>query len=195
MKRPIATLLISATVLSMCNPQSAMALLTDDANATQETKVVADSKLVAQQDDSSKLRDAMEQPASDSAGGVTKTAQNSDADATPAAPAATPVEKTPPPPGANASLPARVGSTVVCSVLGYPIAMVRRTITQTKQGSRDLIGESKNPLLVGFTCAFSLPYAVAGGILEGGQYSVENSWRASKNDPFSKDAFSLGDMD
>src|SRR5581483_8836321 len=61
---------------------------------------------------------------------------------------------------------ARLSSFVAGSIVGVPICLVRRTYFETKTGALDLAGPHSNPVLLGATAAFSLPYAVCGGFLE-----------------------------
>lgn len=90
-------------------------------------------------------------------------------------------------------LPTRLASFTCGAVLGYPVAMAKRTVHQTKQGTRDFVGEGKNPIVLLPAMVVSFPYGVVGGFLEGWQYTVMNSWKASGEDPFSKETFSLDD--
>ena len=89
----------------------------------------------------------------------------------------------------------RLASFTTGFIFGTPIAIARRTYSQTRSGSTDIIGDSHNPILVATTSLFSLPFAIIGGPLEGVGYSLANSWHASGDEPFGKDTFSLGDMD
>ena len=87
----------------------------------------------------------------------------------------------------------RMASFTTGAILGYPVAMAKRSVYQTKSGTRDFVGETKNPFLLIPAMVVSAPYGFVGGFLEGAQYSVMNSWRASGEEPFSKESFSLED--
>lgn len=87
----------------------------------------------------------------------------------------------------------RMASFTTGAILGYPVAMAKRSVYQTKNGTRDFVGETKNPLLLIPAMVVSAPYGFVGGFFEGAQYSVMNSWKASGDEPFSKEAFSLDD--
>ncbi|MBZ0187655.1 MAG: hypothetical protein K8F91_15520 [Candidatus Obscuribacterales bacterium] len=95
----------------------------------------------------------------------------------------------------DVALPQRMASFAVGAVVGMPIAIARRTYHQTRQGSRDLIGESRNPLLVVPTTILSLPFAIMGGPVEGFGYAIYNSWKGSGVTPFGCESFSLGEME
>lgn len=91
----------------------------------------------------------------------------------------------------NVPWPTRLTSFACCSVLGMPIAMAKSGYKQTLAGNKDLIGESKNPVKLLISTGLSIPFALAGGFLEGSGYSVINSWKGSAEEPFGKEAFSL----
>lgn len=88
-------------------------------------------------------------------------------------------------------LPVRVASFTTGFILGTPVSIVRAFGRQTRAGSRDLIGESKNPVLLATTYLFSVPFAFAGAPFEGVGMSAINSWNGSGEEPFGKESFSL----
>lgn len=90
-------------------------------------------------------------------------------------------------------LPKRLASFTCGAFLGYPVAMAKRTVHQTKAGNKDFIGDSTNPIKVGIATMVSLPFGFVGGVFEGAQYSVYNSWKGSGEEPFGKATFSLDD--
>lgn len=90
-------------------------------------------------------------------------------------------------------LPTRVASFLVGAPIGLPVMMVKRTVHQTKAGNRDFIGDRTNPLFVIPATVISLPFGAVGGFCEGWQYSIYNSWKASGEEPFSKESMSLED--
>lgn len=80
-------------------------------------------------------------------------------------------------------------------LVGTPIAMARKTGDETISGLKDIVGESRNPLLViPFGALSAVPGAIS-GIFQGPFYAAKNSWTNSDDAPFSKESFSLGDMD
>ncbi|MBI4532605.1 MAG: hypothetical protein HY711_01555 [Candidatus Melainabacteria bacterium] len=91
-------------------------------------------------------------------------------------------------------LPHRLAAFVAGVVIGTPIAIVRKSYQQTITATRDIVGESTNPLFVLPAGALSLPYAVLGGTFEGAYTGLLNAWVNSADDPFGKDSFSLGEM-
>lgn len=90
-------------------------------------------------------------------------------------------------------LPLRMASFTTGFVVGTPIAITRCAIKQTKAGTRDLVGDSHNPLLVVPAAIISIPFGAMGGPFEGVGYAAVNSWRHSGDEPFGQETFSLGD--
>jgi hypothetical protein len=82
-------------------------------------------------------------------------------------------------------------------VVGTPVAMVRRTISQDVVGAGEMpvIGKSKNRVKIWTARAVLLPVCAIGGLVQGPMYSLEQSKKFSSTTPFSKDNFSLGHMD
>lgn len=81
------------------------------------------------------------------------------------------------------------------AIVGTPVAIVRRTVAETIAGNQDIIRDSTNPILVIPATIITLPFSVPAGACEGVYRGVKNSWLNSSKNPFSKDAFSLGEMD
>ena len=91
----------------------------------------------------------------------------------------------------DVKMPVRMASFTTGFILGTPVSIVRAFGRQTKAGSKDLIGESKNPILLATTYLFSVPFAFAGAPFEGVGMSAINSWNGSGDEPFGKQAFSM----
>lgn len=91
----------------------------------------------------------------------------------------------------DVKLPVRMASFTTGFILGTPVSIIRAFGRQTKAGSKDLIGESKNPVLIATTYLFSVPFAFAGAPFEGVGMSAINSWNGSGDEPFGKESFSL----
>ncbi|MBI1270613.1 hypothetical protein GC174_09285 [bacterium] len=89
-------------------------------------------------------------------------------------------------------LPLRLLSFTTGFVVGTPIAIGRCAYKQTRAGTKDLVGDSTNPLLVVPATIISLPFGVMGGPFEGVGSAAVNSWRGSGQDPFGPESFSLG---
>lgn len=91
----------------------------------------------------------------------------------------------------DVKMPVRMASFTTGFILGTPVSIVRAFGRQTKAGSKDLIGESKNPILLATTYLFSVPFAFAGAPFEGVGMSAINSWNGSGDEPFGKQSFSM----
>lgn len=91
----------------------------------------------------------------------------------------------------DVKMPVRVASFTTGFILGTPVSIVRAFGRQAKAGSKDLIGESKNPILLATTYLFSVPFAFAGAPFEGVGMSAINSWNGSGDEPFGKQSFSM----
>ncbi len=93
-----------------------------------------------------------------------------------------------------AMIPVRLVAFATGAVIGTPIAIVRKTCSNTTEMSGQLSGKSDNIALRGACGLATLPFAVFKGGLEGIYYGTANSWTNSSEHPFSGDSFSLGDM-
>lgn len=91
----------------------------------------------------------------------------------------------------GASLPKRLPPTLICALGGTPIALVRHTISATKEGVKDIVGESKFPLFVAPAVCVSFPYGLCAGVIAAPVVGLSNGWKYSDDKPFSKDAFSI----
>ncbi len=93
----------------------------------------------------------------------------------------------------KASVPARILGAIVGTVVGTPVCMVRRTIWDTKDGIRGIVGETDNKLAIYSAGAFWFPFGMTSGVLSGPFYSFKHSM-CNTDKPFSKEQFSLGDQ-
>lgn len=95
----------------------------------------------------------------------------------------------------DSSFATQFSSFVVGTVVGTPIAAVRKTIQDTRSGIKDITGENKWLKILLFVpgTIISVPFACVSGPVEGAYFGTRNSL-VHANEPFSKDAFSLGDM-
>ena len=89
------------------------------------------------------------------------------------------------------NLPMKLVAVTCGTIVGTPVAMFRRSCSETVAATKDLTGETSNPILLGLAGTFGLPAGVLSGTLQGPFYAMYNSWT---NEPFGKDSFSLGDM-
>lgn len=97
----------------------------------------------------------------------------------------------------DVNLPVRLASFTVCTVIGTPIAMTRRTVMEVKQGEHDLIGDPDvwyRKVGMVFPGFLSLGYGAVSGGIGGPLYAVKNAWTGSGEQPFGKEAMSLGDI-
>jgi hypothetical protein len=95
----------------------------------------------------------------------------------------------------DSSFATQFASFAVGTVVGIPIASVRKTIQDTRNGIKDITGENKwlKILLFAPGTIISVPFACISGPVQGAYFGTRNSLM-NCNEPFSKDAFSLGDM-
>jgi hypothetical protein len=97
-----------------------------------------------------------------------------------------------------ARLPLAAASFVVGSVVGTPIAMARHSADEIDHAAKGMTQGMHHPWFIPF---FSIvgPTALAlgglGGALEGPWYAIENSGANCIDKPFSKESFSLGEME
>ena len=66
---------------------------------------------------------------------------------------------------------------------------------ETVSGAKDLVGERDNWFFLAPAYVISFPFAAVSGVIQGPFWSAWNAWRNSEDEPFSKDTFSLGDME
>ena len=83
------------------------------------------------------------------------------------------------------------------SVIGVPICFARKLPQEIKEGGEGLAGSIKensdNKLLLYPSMAVWLPCALVLTSLEAPFYSIKDAWMAER--PFSKEQFSLGELD
>ena len=95
----------------------------------------------------------------------------------------------------NAPLPTRLVAFATGLMVGMPIAMVRKSAQGVVNVTRYMAGESNNPLLLGaYGLTFGLTFGISSGAVDGVLFCVKNSWQYSDDKPFSKESFSLGDL-
>jgi hypothetical protein len=209
----------TATITALCIASSlALPVLADDAtaadaNATStaaSSTVTADANAATNVPNATAVADKTGADASSTTSTTTtdnndkKSLADSTAPASPDAAATAPNGKTPAKPaksakgGATAALPARVAGFTAGVIVGTPICIIRRTHLEIKQGEHDLIGDVdtwwKKGLFVFPGLLMAVPYGGISGGVGGCMYSVRNAWQNSKDEPFSKDSFSLGDV-
>lgn len=88
---------------------------------------------------------------------------------------------------------AHVGSFVAGTFVGIPVSMVRKTKQESINATKDLVGDSDNKLLIGAASILGVPAGVLSGTIQGVVYGPLNAYQGTKEEPFSPEAFSLGD--
>lgn len=89
---------------------------------------------------------------------------------------------------------ARGASVAAGLVFGTPVAIVRRTGQEIVQGTKDLVGDTDNWFIIAPASVIAIPFGCVSGGASGVLTGAKNAWVGSADEPFSKDAFSLGDM-
>ena len=96
--------------------------------------------------------------------------------------------------GGGGNFVARGASIAAGLVFGTPISIVRRTGQEISQGTKDLLGDTDNWFLMVPAGALTVPFGCVSGAASGVVHGAKNAWTGSADEPFSKDAFSLGEM-
>ncbi|MDZ4835775.1 MAG: hypothetical protein SGJ27_18515 [Candidatus Melainabacteria bacterium] len=89
--------------------------------------------------------------------------------------------------------PITVTSFAAGTAIGTPIAMGRKSMTSSKEYA-DKWGEGGFVKKTGGTMV-AYPAGMMRGTCEGAVLGPKNAWKNSSEHPFSKDCFSLGDLD
>lgn len=89
--------------------------------------------------------------------------------------------------------PITVTSFAAGTAVGTPIAMGRKSMADTKEYA-DKWGDGGMIKKTGGTLV-ALPAGLVRGTVEGAVLGPKNAWKNSCEHPFSKDCFSLGDLD
>jgi hypothetical protein len=95
--------------------------------------------------------------------------------------------------GGDAGLGGRLIGFPAGILVGVPVAIVRRTGIEIKQGVKDLVGDTDNWFIIGPAGVLAVPYGGVSGGIGGVLYGVKNAWVGAGDQPFGKDSFSLGD--
>lgn len=88
----------------------------------------------------------------------------------------------------------RVASFAVGTVVGMPISIVRTQYKDVVDFTKDMVGDSQNPILWAVAVPLCFTSGIVNGLLEGIWNSPKNAWVYSTT-PFSAETFSLGDTD
>lgn len=96
--------------------------------------------------------------------------------------------------GGAKNIAQRLASFTTGVIVGTPIAIFRKSVECTASDTKELVGESKNPIFLVPAGMLSLPWGVFSGSVEGLYAGIADSWVYADDKPFSKDSFSLGEM-
>ena len=91
-------------------------------------------------------------------------------------------------------LPKRLPAFLAGAIVGTPIAIVRLSKRETIAATKELSGETSNPLIVLPCASLGLPAGIISGCFQGVLYGPINGWKYSDDKPYSKESFSLGEM-
>lgn len=80
------------------------------------------------------------------------------------------------------------------TVLGVPIAILRKSAKNTSETTKELREKSENKFAKAGLSVFGAPVGVFTGTLEGMWVGTDNSWKSSKDKLFTKESVSLGDL-
>jgi hypothetical protein len=86
-----------------------------------------------------------------------------------------------------------VGSFVAGTFVGIPVSMFRKSKQETITATKDLVGDTDNKFLLGAAGILGVPAGILSGTIQGMVYGPLNAYRGTKDEPFSAEAFSLGD--
>ena len=90
--------------------------------------------------------------------------------------------------------PARALSFILGAAVGIPVAIVKKTPGEVMTATKDLVGETDNPfILVPAGIVFGVPAGLLSGTLLGTFVGAKNA--LFSDEPFSKESFSLDDLD
>ncbi len=91
-------------------------------------------------------------------------------------------------------LPKNVPAFLAGWVVGTPIAIARMSKREIIAATRDLVGDTSNPILLGAGGVLGVPAGLMSGGMYGAYAGVADSWVNANDNPYSKDSFSLGEM-
>jgi hypothetical protein len=95
--------------------------------------------------------------------------------------------------GTSSNMAVRGASTLVGTAFGWPISVCKTQYRDITGFTRDMVGDSKNPLLWTAAVLLCVPSGAVNGMMEGVAMAPVNAWNASKDAPFSAATFSLRD--
>jgi hypothetical protein len=66
-------------------------------------------------------------------------------------------------------------------------------MAETVSATKDLVGDTSNPFLLGTAGLLGLPAGILSGVLQSPVVAGYNAWKVSADQPFSAASFSMGD--
>ena len=90
-------------------------------------------------------------------------------------------------------MPMKGASVATSMVVGIPVAIVRKSTEATKDQTKKVAGDNANPVMTGFSALVGLPIGIMSGTIDGSRTGFKNALKCDK--PFTKEQFSLGDLD
>lgn len=93
----------------------------------------------------------------------------------------------------HAPWPARLASTVVGSIVGVPVSIVRKTKSEVISATKELVDNSSNKWYLAAASPIGLCGGIVSGCFQGVVYGPYNAWKYSTDQPFAAETFSLGD--
>lgn len=95
--------------------------------------------------------------------------------------------------GDGGSIPSRMASFLVGTIVGTPVSFVRKTKQETVNATKDLVGDTDNKFLIGAAATLGVPAGIVSGAFQAPIYGIWNAWTGSADEPFSEESMSLGD--
>ena len=95
--------------------------------------------------------------------------------------------------GGAGGIASHVASFVAGSFVGIPVQIWRKSRQETIQATRDLVGDTDKKWLTGAAAVLGVPAGILSGTIQGFVYGPLDAYRGTKDEPFSPEAFSLGD--
>ncbi len=96
--------------------------------------------------------------------------------------------------GFLSKIPTNVPALVVGWVVGTPVALTRMSKREIITATRELVGDTDNPLILGAAGILGVPAGLMSGGIYGLWAGAADSWVNADDNPYSRDAFSLGEM-
>jgi hypothetical protein len=96
--------------------------------------------------------------------------------------------------GAIVKFPVTLTSIAAGTAIGTPIAMIRKSAADTKECC-DKLSDNGGMIKKAGASVIALPVGIVKGTVQGAILGPKNAFKNSGENPFSKDCFSMGDLD